>query len=106
MDSSNDSDFNFAEDEDNEYSTFSEDIESIDSKARDVSGDYNENSDSGVIDGRFVKINTMMVDDIMNLDFGSEEEAYAFYQKFARSTNFVVRKDKVYHNKVGKQIVM
>ena len=72
MDSSDDSDFNFDEDGDNGYSTSSEDGESIESRDHDVSGDYNENLDSCVIDGRFVKINTMMADDIMNLDFGSE----------------------------------
>ena len=106
MDSSDDFDFNFDEDGDNGYSTSSEDGESIESRDHDVSGDYNENLDSCVIDGRFVKINTMMADDIMNLDFGSEEEAYAFYQKYAKCTGFVVRKDKVYRSKVGKQIVM
>ncbi|MCI32796.1 hypothetical protein A2U01_0054010, partial [Trifolium medium] len=72
-------DVNFDEDGDNEHSASGEESESIEYTDHNVSDDSIENYDSVVIDGRFVRINTMTADDIEGLNFGSEKEAYGFY---------------------------
>ncbi|GAU36876.1 hypothetical protein TSUD_220440 [Trifolium subterraneum] len=95
------SDVNFDDDGDNEHSAFGEESEIMESTDRNVSDDSIENSDSIVIDGRFVRINSMTVDDIEGLHFGSENDAYKFYVKYARSTGFVVRKHNVTRNCSG-----
>lgn len=45
------------------------------------------------VDGHFKRITDLTADEIKALDFGSEEEAYAFYQKYAKCHGFVIRKD-------------
>jgi hypothetical protein len=66
----------------------------MESRDHDLSGDYNENSDSGVIDGRFAKINTMMVDDIMNLILLVKKKLMPFIKSMQDATVSLLRKIK------------
>nr|KYP67615.1 hypothetical protein KK1_023959 [Cajanus cajan] len=56
-------------------------------------------------DVEFKKIIGLTIDEIYGLKFGSEEEAYDFYEKYAKCRGFVVRKDEVKHNVNGKVLM-
>ncbi|WJX73139.1 hypothetical protein P8452_56952 [Trifolium repens] len=89
MDNSDEfSDVNFNEDEDDEHSASAGESESIEHTDHNICDDNIENSDSVVIDGRFVRINTMPENDIEGLDFGSEKEAYDFFCKVCKMHRF------------------
>ena len=65
-------------------SSYSEELE--DDEARQVDGDDNED------ETQLKSIVDLSLDDIMSMEFGSHEEAYEFYVKYARCVGFGVRK--------------
>ncbi|XP_045803583.1 protein FAR-RED IMPAIRED RESPONSE 1-like isoform X2 [Trifolium pratense] len=46
-------------------------------------------------DGKYNKISNLTADEILGLDFDSDQEAYDFYCEYARWHGFIVRKDDV-----------
>lgn len=67
-------------------------------------GDKDEAEDVDAKDDHYKRILDLSADDIRHLDFGSEEEAYQFYQAYAKYQGFIVRKDDIgrdYHGNVN-----
>ncbi|GAU49514.1 hypothetical protein TSUD_306680, partial [Trifolium subterraneum] len=56
-------------------------------------------------DGKYKKISNLTADEILGLDFDSDQEAYDFYCEYARWHGFVVRKDEVTRDDNGKVIM-
>ncbi|CAH9103728.1 unnamed protein product [Cuscuta europaea] len=55
-------------------------------------------------DGEFKRISDLTPDEIRALQFGSEDEAYEFYSKYAKCHGFVVREHSVRRNKSNKLV--
>ncbi|KAJ4851393.1 hypothetical protein Tsubulata_041113 [Turnera subulata] len=54
------------------------------------------------MDDQVKDVDKLTVDDVMGLEFDSEEEAYEFYGKYSRCIGFTIRKDVVKRDFSGK----
>lgn len=68
-------------------------------------GDQNVTEDLDVGDEQYKKVANLTTNEIRGLEFGSEEEAYQFYQTYAKCHGFVVRKDDVNRDIKGNIIM-
>ncbi|CAH9085885.1 unnamed protein product, partial [Cuscuta epithymum] len=76
---------------------------SLSSGESENSGD-GHGADMDLEDGEFKRISDLTPDEIRALHFGSEDEAYEFYTKYAKCHGFVVRKHSVRRNKSNKLV--
>uniref|UniRef100_A0A151UDJ3 Protein FAR1-RELATED SEQUENCE 5 n=1 Tax=Cajanus cajan TaxID=3821 RepID=A0A151UDJ3_CAJCA len=96
---------NLSDDGDVKHFVSSKESDESDSMYHNIQYDQNVNSNMNIRDGEFKKITDLTTDDICGLEFGSEEEAYHFYEKYEKCRGFVVRKDEVKRNVNGKVIM-